>query len=88
MPGRKGEKRLLLVGHERVPHGSGLTRDRRGNTADGAGTKGLPEPWTSFPEIWYPGLGKWEKEGLCAFVGILKNFSILMKTLSHYSKSV
>ena len=24
----------------------------------------------------------------CAFVGILKNFSILMKTLSDYSKSV
>ena len=35
-----------------------------------------------------PELGKGEKEGLCAFVGILKNFSILMKTLSHYSKSV
>ena len=26
-----------------------------------------------------------EKEGLHAFVGILKDFSILMKTLSHYS---
>ena len=52
--------------------------------------RGLPEPQasTSFPEIWYPVLGRGEKEGLCAFVGILKNFSILMKTLSHYSKSV
>ena len=28
-----------------------------------------------FPEIWYPGLGKGEKKGLCAFVSILKNFS-------------
>ena len=42
------------------------------------GTEGLSEPRTStsFPEIWYPGLGKGEKEGLCASVGILKNFSI------------
>ena len=38
-----------------------------------------------FPEIRYPGLGKREKEGLCASVGILEDFSILMKTLSHYS---
>ena len=29
-------KGLLLVGHEKVPHGSGLTRDRGGDTADGA----------------------------------------------------
>ena len=29
-----------------------------------------------FPEIQYPGLGKGEKEGLCVFVGILKNFSL------------
>ena len=67
MPGRKGEKGLLLVGHEKVPHGSGLTGDRGGDTADGAGTEGLPEPRTStsFPEIWYPGLGKGEKERLC-----------------------
>ena len=88
--GRKGVKGLLLVGPEKVTHGSGLTGDCGGDTADGAGTEGLPEPRTStsFPEIQYPGLGKWEKEGLCAFVGIPKNFSILMKTLSHYSKSV
>ena len=90
MPGRKGEKGLLLVGHKEVPHGSGLTGDRCRDTVDGARTKGLPEPRTStsFPEIRYPRLGKGEKEGLWAFVGILKNFSILMKTLSHYSKSV
>ena len=90
MPGRKGEKGLLLVGHEKVPHGSGLTGERGGNIVDGAGTEGLPEPRTStsFPETRYPRLGKGEKEGLCASVGILKDFSILMKTLSHYSKSV
>ena len=46
-------------------------------------TEGLPEPWTStsFPEIWYPGLGKREKEGLCAFVGILKDFSIFNEAI-------
>ena len=66
MPERKGVKGLLLVGHEKVPHGFGLTGDCGGNTADGAGTEGLPEPWTStFPEIQYSGLHKGEKEGLC-----------------------
>ena len=66
MPGRKRVKGLLLVGHEKGPHGSRLTGDQGSNTADGARTKGLPEPWTStsFPEIQYPGLGKGEKEGL------------------------
>ena len=77
MPGRKGEKGLLLVGHEKVPCGFGLTGDLGGDTADGARTKGLPEPRTStFPETRYPGPGKGEKEGLCVFVGILKDFSI------------
>ena len=33
MPGRKGEKGLLLVGHEKVPHGFGFAP-----TADGAGS--------------------------------------------------
>ena len=48
------------MGHEKVPHGSGLTGDRGGDTVDGARTKGLPKPWTStsFPEIQYLGLGK------------------------------
>ena len=80
----------MLVGQEKVPHGSGLTGDRGSDTVDGARTQGLPEPWTStsFPEIRYPRLGKGEKEGLRALVGILKNFNILMKTLSHYSKSI
>ena len=39
----------------------------------------------SFPEVRYPGLGKGGKEGLCVFVAVLRNFGILMKTLSHYS---
>ena len=30
MPGRKGVKGLLLVDHEKVPHGSGLTGDSGG----------------------------------------------------------
>ena len=40
-----------------------------------------------FPR-YIPQTGQREKEGLCAFVGILKDFSILMKTLSHYCESV
>ena len=59
-------KELLLVGHKKVPHGSGLTGDSDGDTVDGAGTERLPEPRTSTsPEIWYAGLGKGEKGGLC-----------------------
>ena len=38
MPGRKGEEALLLVGHEKVPHGFGLTGDCSDHTADGAGS--------------------------------------------------
>ena len=38
MPGRKGEKGLLLVGREKVPHGFGLTRDCGSHTTDGAGS--------------------------------------------------
>ena len=77
MPGRKEEQGLLLVGHEEAPHGSGLTGDRGGDTADGAGNEGLPEPRTStsFPEIGYPDWAKGRRKD-CAFVGILKDFSI------------
>ena len=52
--------------------------------------QGLPEPQTSisFPEMRHPVLVKGGKEGLCVFVGVLRDFGILMKTLSHYSKSV
>ena len=34
--GKKRGEGLLLVGHEKVPHGFGLTGDRGGETADGA----------------------------------------------------
>ena len=53
------------------------------------GTEGLPEPQTStsFPEIQNPGLGRGRmKDCVCVCGGgILKDFSILMKTLSNYS---
>ena len=85
MPGRKGEKGLLLVGHEKVPHGFGLTGDHGGDTADGAGSlnHGLLLLFLRY------GTPDWAQgEGKTASVGILEDFSILMKTLSHYSKSV
>ena len=72
------------MGHEKVPHGSGLTGDRGRDTADGAGC--LKHRLLLFLRYGTQ-TGQREKEGLCAFVGILKNFSILMKTLSHYPKS-
>ena len=77
MPGRKGVKGFLLVGHEKVTHGFGLTGDRDGNTADDAGTKGLPEPRTSTSFLRY-GTLDWEKGRRkdCEFVGILKDFII------------
>ena len=34
----KGERGLLLVGREKVPHGFGLTRDCGSHTTDGAGS--------------------------------------------------
>ena len=36
MQGREEVKGLLLVGHEKVPRGFGLTGDPGGDTADGA----------------------------------------------------
>ena len=86
MPGRKGEEGLLLVGHEKVPHGFGLTGDCSSHTADGAGSlnHGLRLP---FPETRYPALGTGRGKD-CASVGILEDFSILLKTLGHYSKFV
>ena len=48
--GRKGEKGLLLVGHEKVTHGSGLTGDHGCDTAEGAGSLNhglLPVPQTA-----------------------------------------
>ena len=66
-----------MMGHEKVPHGFGLTGDHGDDTADGARTQWLPEPQTStsFPERRYPGLAKGRRKD-CEFVGILKDFSI------------
>ena len=36
--GKKHEKGLLLLGHEKVPYGFGLTGDHDSHTADGAGS--------------------------------------------------
>ena len=87
MQGRKGEKALLLVGHEEVPHGFGLTGDCGSHTADGAWSLNhrllLPFLRHGTP----PRLGRGRGKD-CASVGVLKDFSILLKTLSHYSKSV
>ena len=85
MPGRKGEKELLLVGHEKVPHGFGLTGDCRRHTTDGARSlnHGLLLLFLRYSTL------DWAERGKdCASVGILEDFSILMKTLSYYSKSV
>ena len=80
---RKGERGLLLVGHEKVPHDFGLTGDCGSHTADGAGSlnHGLLLLFR------YPGLGTGRGKD-CASVGVLEDFSILLKTLSHYSKFV
>ena len=60
---------LLLVGHEKMPHGFGLRTRDDNDTDDGAGNCGSPasqaritgkdwklaKPQTLFfPEIWYP----------------------------------
>ena len=76
MPERKGEKGLLLVGREKVPHGSGLTGDCSSHPADGAGS--LNHRLLLFSGDTVPRTGQREKEGLCASVGILKDFSIFM----------
>ena len=60
----KGRKESVLVGHQKVPHGYALSGDHSGDTVDGAGTEGLPEPGLLLLFLRY-GLGKGEKEGLC-----------------------
>ena len=78
---RKGVKGLLLVGHEKVPHGFGLTGGRGGDRADGAGTEGSLNHGLPLLFLRYgTQTGQREREGLWASVGILKDFSILMKT--------
>ena len=72
MPGRKEEKGLLLVGHEKVPHGSGLTGDCGSHIADGAGSLNHGLLLLFLRHGTQTGQG--EKEGLCASVGILKDF--------------
>ena len=61
LAGRKGLKGLLLVGHEKVPRGFGLSTGDFSDTADGAGNRRRParrawitgnngelaQPWTS-----------------------------------------
>ena len=59
---------------------------RGGDTADGA--RSLNHGLLLIFLRYSTPTGQREKEGLCMFVDILKHFSILMKTLSHYSKSV
>ena len=75
------------MGREKVPHGFELTGDRGGDTADGTGSLNhrllLPFLRHGTP----PRLGRGRGKD-CASVGIPEDFSILMKTLSHYSKSV
>ena len=80
---RKGEKGLLLVGREKVPHGFGLTGDCSSHTGDDAGSlnHGL---LLLFLKYSTPRLGTGRGKD-CTSVAILKDFSILMKTLSHYS---
>ena len=58
MPGRKGVKGLLLVGHEKVPHGFGLTGDHGGDTADGAGTTDFCFSWDMVPWTGQRGEGR------------------------------
>ena len=75
----------MLLGREKVPHGFGLTGDCSSHTADGAGSlnHGLLHLFLRHgTQDWAQG------EGRTASVGILKDFSIVLKTLSHYSKSV
>ena len=70
------------------PHDFGLTGDHSSDTADDARNWGATWATNFFSWDTVPWTGQREKEGLCVFVGILKDFGILMKTLSHYSKYV
>ena len=81
----KGRKDLL-VGREKVPHGFGLTGDCSSHTADGARSlnHGLLLLFLRYGALaWAKGEGR----TVCV-CGYSKEFSILMKTVSHYSKSV
>ena len=74
------------MGHEKVPHTFGLTGDCSSHTADGA--RSLNHGLLLLFLRYGTQTGQREKEGLCVSVGILDDLSVLMKTLSHYSKSI
>ena len=77
MPGRKGVKGLLLVGHEKVSHGLGLTGDHGSHTADGAEPRGYLNHELLLLFLRYGTLNWAEgRRKNCASVGILKDFSI------------
>ena len=76
----------VVLGCSFLPHGFGLTGDCGSHTADGA--RSLNHRLILLSLRYGTLTGQREKEGLCVSVGILKHFSILMKTLSHYSNSV
>ena len=59
---------------------------RAGNRADGA--RSLNHGLLLLFLRYGTQTGQREKEGLCVSVGILDDLSVLMKTLSHYSKSI
>ena len=71
---KKEEEGLLLVSHEKVPHGFGLPGDCSSHPADGARSlnHGLLLLFLRYG-TW---TGQRGNEGLCASVGILKDFSI------------
>ena len=75
MLGRKEEKGLLLVGHEKVPHSFGLTVDHGTDTADGAGSlnHGL---LLLFLIYGTPDWAEGEGRTVC-ICGILRDFGIL-----------
>ena len=65
------------MGHKKVPHGFGLAGDCDSNTANGARflNHGLLLPFLRY------GTTDWaEGEGRTSCVGLLEDFSILMKT--------
>ena len=64
-----------------------LIEDHGSHTADGAGSLNHGLLLLSL-RYGTPDWAGWGKEGLCASVSILKDFSILIKTLSNYYKSV
>ena len=104
LQGREGVKGLLLVGHKKVPCGFGLIGDCSSDTADGAGNHGGPtsgaritgKKWGYlnhrllflFLRYVTPDWAKGGEEGLCVFVGVLRDFEYLTATFCHYSKSV